>query len=79
MKGGLFMVTLTTIRVVRAYLGISQGELAERMGVSISLVSAVEKGTNRISRDFIKRFKRTVGIGDSVLMQIEYIRMHLAK
>jgi transcriptional regulator with XRE-family HTH domain len=79
MKGGFSIVTATTIRVVRAYMDITQGELAKRMGVSVSLVSAVEKGTNRISRDFIKRFKGAVGIRDSVLMDIEYIRMHLAE
>lgn len=41
------MITAQTVKVVRAYFGITQVELAERMGVSTSLVSAVEKGTKR--------------------------------
>ncbi|MDQ6598074.1 helix-turn-helix transcriptional regulator [Bacillus salipaludis] len=68
------MLTATTIRVVRAYLNLSQGELANRMGVSISLVSAVEKGTKRITPEFAKRFKRAVGITDAVLMDIGFVK-----
>ncbi|MFJ5713716.1 transcriptional regulator [Neobacillus sp. NPDC093127] len=73
------MVTSTTIKVVRAYLGISQGELAERMHVSVSLVSAVEKETKRITREFAKRFKRAVGISDAILIDIQYVQSKLAE
>ncbi|TDL77392.1 XRE family transcriptional regulator [Rhodococcus qingshengii] len=71
------MVTATTIRVVRAYMGISQGELAEQMHVSASLVSAVEKGTKRITPEFTKRFKRAAGITDAVLIDIDFVRSTL--
>jgi DNA-binding XRE family transcriptional regulator len=78
-KGGLGMVTATTIKVVRAYLGISQGELAERMIVSISLISAVEKGTKRITPEFAKRFKRAVGITEATLIDIHYMKSILTE
>ncbi|PFH86461.1 helix-turn-helix transcriptional regulator [Bacillus sp. AFS088145] len=73
------MATGTTIRVVRAYQGISQGELAELMVVSISLISAVEKGTKRITPEFVKRFKRAVGIIDSTLIDIQYLQSILTE
>jgi predicted transcriptional regulator len=73
------MITATTIKVVRAYLGISQGELAEQMHVSNSLVSAVENGTKRITPEFSKRFKCTVGISDAILVDIQYIQNILAE
>ncbi|MFJ5717225.1 transcriptional regulator [Neobacillus sp. NPDC093127] len=73
------MVTAITIRVVRAYLGLSQSDLAKRMHVSVSLVSAVEKGTKRITPEFAKHFKCAVGITDSVLIDLQYIQSKLAE
>jgi transcriptional regulator with XRE-family HTH domain len=73
------MVTATTIRVVRAYLGISQGELAERMNVSTSLVSAVEKGTKRITPEFVKRFKRAAAVTDATIIDIDFVKSTLKK
>ncbi|WP_215551987.1 helix-turn-helix domain-containing protein [Bacillus mycoides] len=40
------MATATTVKIVRAFLDINQSELAKRMGVSASLVSAIEKRSN---------------------------------
>jgi transcriptional regulator with XRE-family HTH domain len=68
------MVTATTIRVVRSYLNISQGELAVKMGVSKSLVSSVENGIKRITPDFVRRFKQATNITDAVLIDIQYVQ-----
>ncbi|MGQ7776850.1 helix-turn-helix transcriptional regulator [Bacillus sp. WC2507] len=73
------MVTATTVKVVRAFLDINQSELAERMGVSTSLVSAIENRGKRITPNFIKRFKRAVGIMDSVLMDIVCLQSKLGE
>lgn len=73
------MVTASTIRIVRSYLGISQGKLAEWMNVSSSLISAVEKGTKVITPEFSKKFKRAVGISDAMLIDIQYIQCKLAE
>ncbi|WP_028400505.1 helix-turn-helix transcriptional regulator [Ectobacillus panaciterrae] len=73
------MVTATTVKIVRAFLNVSQGEMAQRMGVSASLVSAVENGTKRISPEFAKRFKRAAGITDAVLTDIAYLQHKLAE
>lgn len=62
------MVTATTVKVVRTFLNINQSELAKRMNISTSLVSAIENRSKRITPNFIKRFKRVVCIMDSVLM-----------
>ncbi|MDQ1146601.1 transcriptional regulator with XRE-family HTH domain [Bacillus sp. SORGH_AS 510] len=58
---------------------MSQGELADRMGVSKSLVSAVEKKTKPITRNFAKNFKRAVGITDAVLIDIEFVGNEIAE
>lgn len=62
------MVTSATVRIVRAYMNLTQFELAKRMGVSPGSVSAVESGTNRVTPEFAKKFKRAVGITDSDLI-----------
>lgn len=63
--------------VVRAYLCLSQGELAKRMGVSVSLVSSVERGAKRITPEFAKRFKRAAEITDAFLIDIQYLQSKL--
>lgn len=73
------MVTATTVKVVRVFLDINQSELAKRMGVSTSLVSAIENRSKRITPNFIKRFKRAVGIMDSVLMDIVCLQSKLGE
>ncbi|MFK4308467.1 putative transcriptional regulator [Bacillus sp. RC242] len=73
------MATATTVKIVRAFLDINQSELAKRMGVSASLVSAIEKRSKRITSNFIKRFKRAVGINDSVLMDIVCLQSKLGE
>jgi transcriptional regulator with XRE-family HTH domain len=39
------------VRAERARLGLSQEQLAERLGVSQSTVSAIEQGTRRVYAD----------------------------
>ncbi|CRK80393.1 helix-turn-helix transcriptional regulator [Neobacillus massiliamazoniensis] len=73
------MVTAVTIKVVKAFLDLTQGELAKRMGVSVSLVSAVEQGTKPITADFAKKFKRAVGITDTILSDIQYLQTKLSE
>ncbi|MFC9419343.1 XRE family transcriptional regulator [Bacillus mobilis] len=68
------MVAATTVKVVRAFLDINQSELAKRMNISTSLVSVIEKRSKRITHNFIKRFKRAVGIGDTISIDIAYIQ-----
>jgi len=48
------MVTSATVRIVRAYMNLTQFELAKRMGVSPGSVSAVESGTNRVTPEFLR-------------------------
>ncbi|PED09002.1 helix-turn-helix domain-containing protein [Bacillus pseudomycoides] len=73
------MVTATTVKVVRAFLEINQSELADRMSVSTSLVSAIENRSKRITSNFIRKFKRAVGITDSVLMDIVCLQSKLGE
>lgn len=73
------MVTQLTIRVARAYLNISQAELAREIGCSVSLISAIENGTKRITPEFAQKFRRAVGMTDSVLIDIQYIQHKIAE
>ena len=73
------MVTASTVRIVRAYLNWTQSELAKRMDVSAGSVSAVESGTNRVTSEFAKNFKRAVGITDAVLIDIQYLQTIIAE
>jgi DNA-binding XRE family transcriptional regulator len=73
------MVTSSIVRIVRAYLNITQGELAKWMGVSAGSVSAVENGINRVTPEFARKFKRATGIPDHVLIDIQYLQTKLAE
>ncbi|MBT2700426.1 helix-turn-helix transcriptional regulator [Bacillus sp. ISL-40] len=73
------MVTSATIRIVRAYLNLTQAELAQRIGVSAGSVSSVENGTSRVTSEFAKKFKRAVGITDAVLIDIQYLQTVIAE
>lgn len=73
------MVTASTVKIVRAYLNWTQCELAKRMNVSPGSVSAVESGTNRVTSEFAKKFKRAVGITGAVLIDIQYLQTKLAE
>ncbi|MGE6617517.1 hypothetical protein [Bacillus mycoides] len=66
------MVTATTVKVVRMFLNINQSELAKRV-ISTIMVSEIEKWSKRITPNFIKRFKRAVGIRDTISIDIVYI------
>lgn len=73
------MVTSATVRIVRAYLNLTQCDLAKRMGVSPGSVSTVKSGTNRVTPEFSKKFKRAVWITDAVLIDIQYIQTMIAE
>lgn len=74
-QGGGRMVNAATVEIVRAYLDLTQTELAESMGVSAGSVSAVENGTNRVTHEFAKKFRRAVGISDAVLVEIQDLKL----
>ena len=50
-----------------------------KMVVSACSISAVENGTNRITYEFAKKFKRAVGITDVVLIDIQYLQTIIAE
>ncbi|MED4228668.1 helix-turn-helix transcriptional regulator [Neobacillus cucumis] len=68
------MVTPSMVRIVRAYLDLTQSQLAKRMGVSAGSVSSVEKGINRLTPEFAIKFKQATGIEDKVLIDIQYLQ-----
>ncbi|EOO05704.1 hypothetical protein IAW_05013 [Bacillus cereus str. Schrouff] len=73
------MVTATTAKVVRVFLDSTQEKLAKRMNVSTSLISAIEKGNKRITPDFAKHFKRSVGITNTIRTKIAYLQSKLVE
>jgi transcriptional regulator with XRE-family HTH domain len=50
-SASLALALSRAVRAERARLGLSQGELAEKLGVSQSTVSAIEQGTRRVYAD----------------------------
>jgi transcriptional regulator with XRE-family HTH domain len=60
------------VRAERARLALSQGELAQRLGVSQSTVSAIEQGTRRVYADELVELCRTFDISlDELLARAE--------
>lgn len=56
------------LRLLRLYAGLTQVEMAERLGVSQSLVSDVERGTKAATLNLLERYADTFDIRLSKLM-----------
>jgi transcriptional regulator with XRE-family HTH domain len=54
-------------RVIRAAFGLQQGDLAERIGISASQLSLIEKGKRQPSLRVIGNLASTVGIPTSLV------------
>lgn len=50
------------IRAFRKLKGYTQAELAERMGISISILGSIERGTRKADDKIIQRISDTLGI-----------------
>ena len=50
------------LRIAREHIGLEQGELAERMGVSRNTISAAEKGKNEPRRVVITAWAMACGV-----------------
>lgn len=51
------MITANQLRAARALLDISQGEIAQAIGISANTVSNIEKGTSRPAHDTLSRLQ----------------------
>jgi transcriptional regulator with XRE-family HTH domain len=56
------------LRLVRLYWGLTQAETAERVGVSQSLISEVEKYKKEASLDLIQKYSESMGVRLSQLL-----------
>lgn len=56
------------LKLVRLYWGFSQAELAERLSISQSMISDIERGTKSVSLDILERYSKKLGIRMSQLL-----------
>ena len=56
------------LRLIRLYSKLSQADLAERLGVSQSMVSDVESGRKGVSMDLLDAYSRALDIRMSQLL-----------
>ena len=56
------------LRLIRVFHDLKQVELAERLGISKSHISEVEKGTKTPSLDLIEKYSRTFKLPVSAIM-----------
>ena len=56
------------LRLLRLYAGLTQVEMADRLDVSQSLVSEVERGTKAVSLNLLTRYADAFGIRLSKLL-----------
>ena len=56
------------LRLVRLYWGLSQIELAEKLSLSQSMISDIERGAKDVSVDVLDRYSENLGIRMSQLL-----------
>lgn len=56
------------LRLLRLYCRFSQSEMAEKLGVSQSLVSDIESGRKSVSMDVLERYSTGIGVRMSQLL-----------
>lgn len=56
------------LRLLRLYCRYSQAEMAERVGVTQSLISDVENGRKSVSMDLLEAYSAAVGVKMSQLL-----------
>jgi transcriptional regulator with XRE-family HTH domain len=59
----------TRIRIFRTHRGMSQSDLAERIGVAFQQVQKYEKGTNRIGASRLSRIAAVLGVSIGELFE----------
>ncbi len=59
------------IRKIRKSCGLSQMELAERVGVSFQQIQKYEKGKDRISVDRLQQIAEALGVSPILFLQTE--------
>ncbi|MBM7867323.1 helix-turn-helix domain-containing protein [Heliobacterium gestii] len=66
------MATLTpeSIRIIRTHLGLTQGQLARRSGISTALVSSIEREEKRLLSEVEQRIRSALAINDDTVEEI---------
>ncbi|MEU6191960.1 helix-turn-helix domain-containing protein [Nocardia sp. NPDC047038] len=63
---------------VRRYFGMSQPELAERIGKSEQSVLRAERGRGRVTAKYLREFRNGLGISEDILQSAMELAPHLA-
>lgn len=59
------------IRAFRKLKGLTQADLAEQLGVSISILGAIERGNRIPDNDILLRISRVLNVELAEIVQIE--------
>jgi transcriptional regulator with XRE-family HTH domain len=60
------LITGLSLRLARLHLRVTQAEVAERMGVSASLISTIESGRKPFTLDWAQRYLAALDPGKTV-------------
>jgi transcriptional regulator with XRE-family HTH domain len=61
-------LTNEALRLLRLYIGLSQKDLANTLGVSQSMISEVESGTKSVSMELLERYSDNFNVRMSQLL-----------
>lgn len=67
------MLTAKNIKTIRMLNGMRQEDLANKTGLSFSLISSIERGVRRITSQSEKRIRETLSLNDELIQQINDI------
>jgi len=67
-------ITPDNLKVIRTYLGITQGKLAHSVGVSSSFISAIERDERRLTATLERQIKEALGVSSQDIE--EFIAAH---
>jgi transcriptional regulator with XRE-family HTH domain len=59
------------IRAFRKLKGLTQTDLADRLGVSIAIVGTIERGTRRVDSRMLGRIAEALGVDQDEIVPVE--------
>ncbi|WP_288008885.1 helix-turn-helix transcriptional regulator [Kyrpidia sp.] len=71
-------LTPEDVRIARQFLGLTQHELAQRIGVTDTLICHWERGSKKIPKDMETKITSALGMSAEIMKELTKLRHEMA-